>query len=147
IGEISFIWQSVAAILQLAVSLDYALFLLHSFNAYRKKLDSPYEAMKLARKRPFPAITARPSTTCLRVLALTFMEFKFGYDLGINLVKGILLSLLSVMIFLPALTLMFYHWIDKTHHKPLLPSKYNIGKHIIKLRIPMLNIVLILIVP
>ncbi|HLR51983.1 MAG TPA: MMPL family transporter [Candidatus Avamphibacillus sp.] len=147
IGEISFISQSVAPILQLAVSLDYAIFLLHSFDDYRKKLESPYEAMKLAMKRSFPAITASASTTFFGFLALTFMEFEIGADLGINLVKGILLSFLSVMIFLPALTLMFYNWMDKTHHKPLLPSKYNIGKHVLKLRIPVLIVILLLIVP
>src|SRR5690625_4839835 len=147
IGEISFISQAVAPILQLAVSLDYAIFLLHSFDDYRKKVDSPYEAMKQAMKRSFPAITASAATTFFGFLALTFMEFEIGADLGINLVKGILLSFLSVMVFLPALTLMFYHWIDKTQHKPFVPREYNIGKHITKLRIPMLLIVALLIVP
>lgn len=147
IGEISFISQSVAPILQLAVSLDYAIFLLHSFDDYRKKHESPYEAMRLAMKRSFPAITASASTTFFGFLALTFMEFEIGADLGLNLVKGILLSFLSVMVFLPALTLMCYRWVDKTRHKPLLPSKYNIGKSIMKLRIPVMLIVLISIVP
>jgi len=127
IGETSFISQAVAPILQLAVSLDYAIFLLHSFDDYRKKIESPYEAMKHAMKRSFPAITASAATTFFGFLALTFMKFEIGADLGINLVKGILLSFLSVMIFLPALTIMFYHWIDRTRHKPLIPSKYNIG--------------------
>src|SRR5690625_4672985 len=120
---------------------------MHSFDDYRKKLESPEEAMKQAIKRSFPAIAASASTTFFGFMALTFMDFEIGADLGINLVKGILLSFLSVMIFLPALTLMFYHLIDNTHHRQLLPSKYNIGKHLIKLRIPMLLIVLILIIP
>lgn len=147
IGEISFISQSVAPILQLAVSLDYAIFLLHSFDDYRKQVEDPAEAMKLAMKRSFPAIAASASTTFFGFLALTFMEFEIGADLGINLVKGILLSFLSVMVFLPALTLMFYPLIDKTQHKQLVPNKFNIGKHIVKLRIPVLLVVAILIVP
>lgn len=147
IGEISFISQAVAPILQLAVSLDYAIFLLHSFDDYRNRMDSPKEAMKLAMKRSFPAIAASASTTFFGFLALTFMEFEIGADLGLNLVKGILLSFLSVMILLPALTLMFYRWIDKTHHKQWLPTKYSIGKYFLKLRIPALVLVAMIIIP
>src|SRR5690625_6053720 len=88
VGEISFISQSVAPILQLAVSLDYAIFLLHSFDDYRKTTESPHEAMKLAMKRSFPAITASAATTFFGFLALTFMNFEIGADLGINLVIG-----------------------------------------------------------
>ncbi|ALX49590.1 efflux RND transporter permease subunit [Lentibacillus amyloliquefaciens] len=147
VGEISFITQAVAPILQLAVSLDYAIFLLHSFDDYRKETEDPTEAMKRAMKRSFPAIAASASTTVFGFTALMFMEFGLGADLGLNLVKGILLSFISVMIFLPALTLMFYKWIDKTQHRPFMPSIYRIGKHVMKLRIPVLLVVLILIVP
>src|SRR5690606_18449992 len=115
------------------VSLDYAIFLLHSFDDYRKRLESPEKAMQLAMKRSFPAIAASASTTFFGFMALTLMDFEIGADLGLNLVKGILLSFLSVMIFLPALTLMFYRYIDKTQHRQWLPSKYKMGKHIIKL--------------
>lgn len=147
VGEISFISQSVAPILQLAVSLDYAIFLLHRFEDFRQEIDDPTEAMKRAIKKSFPAITASAATTFFGFMALTFMNFEIGADLGINLVKGILLSFLSVMIFLPALTLMFYKFIDKTQHKPFLPSKYNVGSFFVKFRIPMLIIIAILIVP
>ena len=147
IGEISFVTQAVAPILQLAVSLDYAIFLLHSFDDYRKETENPTEAMKLAMKRSFPAIAASASTTFFGFTALTFMEFGLGADLGLNLVKGILLSFISVMVFLPALTLMLYKWIDKTQHRPFMPSVYRVGKHVMKLRVPVLLVVLILIVP
>src|SRR5699024_1509005 len=80
-------------------------------------------------------------------IALSFMNFEIGSDLGINLVKGIALSFISVMVFLPALTLMFYRWIDKTEHKPFVPSFKNIGKRVVKLKVPTLLLVLILIVP
>lgn len=147
IGEVSFVTQSVAPILQLAVSLDYAIFLLHSFSDFRKKVADPKEAMKLAMKRSFPAIVASASTTFFGFTALTFMNFEIGSDLGLNLVKGIVLSFISVMVFLPALTLMFYHWVDKTQHKAFLPSFKNIGDRVVKLKVPSLLVVLILIVP
>jgi len=147
IGEVSFITQSVAPILQLAVSLDYAIFLLHSFSDYRQKNAEPEEAMRLAMKKSFPAIAASAATTFFGFMALTFMNFEIGSDLGVNLVKGIVLSFISVMVFLPALTIMFYKWIDKTQHKPLLPSVKKIGNSVVKIRIPVLILVFIMIVP
>lgn len=147
LGEVSFVTQSVAPILQLAVSLDYAIFLLHSFSDYRKKIADPQEAMQLAMKKSFSAITASASTTFFGFIALSFMNFEIGSDLGINLVKGILLSFISVMVFLPALTLVFYKWIDKTQHKPLLPYIKNKGNAVMKMKIPSLLIVFLLVVP
>ncbi|WP_281659243.1 MMPL family transporter [Halobacillus sp. Cin3] len=147
IGEISFVTQSVAPILQLAVSLDYAIFLLHSFSDYRREVEDPKEAMQLAMKRSFPAIVASASTTFFGFTALTFMDFGIGADLGLNLLKGILLSFISVMVFLPALTMMFYHWIDKTQHRPFVPDFKGIGRHVMKLRLPSFILLLIIIVP
>ncbi|WP_216830302.1 efflux RND transporter permease subunit [Alkalihalobacterium elongatum] len=147
IGEISFVTQSVSPILQLAVSLDYAVFLLHSFAHYRDKTATPEEAMKLAMKNSFPAIAASAATTFFGFLALTFMQFEIGADLGVNLVKGIVLSFISVMVFLPALTVVFYKWIDKTQHKPFIPSTFSIGNGVMKVRIISLVVVFVLLVP
>lgn len=147
IGEISFISQSVVPILQLAVSLDYAIFLLHRFDDYKEEIEDPTEAMTLAIKRSFPAITASAATTFFGFMALTFMDFGIGVDLGVGLVKGILLSFISIMIFLPALTLLLYPLIEKTRHKQWIPSKYNVGKYFIKLRIPILILIAIIIIP
>lgn len=146
-GEVSFITQSVAPILQLAVSLDYAIFLLHSFADHRKKTADPHIAMQHAMKDSFSTITASASTTFFGFMALSFMQFEIGSDLGINLVKGILFSFISVMVFLPALTLLFYKWIDKTQHKPLLPSFKGIGNSVVKMKMPFLLVVFLLIVP
>lgn len=146
-GEISFISQSVAPILQLAVSLDYAIFLLHRFDDYKKEIEDPVEAMTLAIKRSFPAITASAATTFFGFMALTFMNFEIGADLGINLVKGILLSFISIMIFLPALTLLFFPLIEKTRHKQWVPNKYNLGKYVVKLKFPALILIAIIIIP
>lgn len=147
IGEVSFVTQSVAPILQLAVSLDYAVFLLHSFSDYRKQTHNPEEAMVLAMKKSFPAITASAATTFFGFIALTFMKFEIGSDLGINLVKGIVLSFISVMMFLPALTLLFYKWMDKTQHRNFVPSFAGIGNFVIKLKMPSLLLVLAILVP
>ncbi|WNF23750.1 MMPL family transporter [Mesobacillus jeotgali] len=147
IGEVSFVTQSVAPILQLAVSLDYAVFLLHSFSDYRKQTNNPEEAMGLAMKKSFPAITASAATTFFGFIALTFMKFEIGSDLGINLVKGIVLSFISVMVFLPALTLLFYRWMDKTQHRSFVPSFTGIGNFVLKFKIPSLLLVLAILVP
>ncbi len=147
IGEISYVTQSVAPILQLAVSLDYAIFLLHSFSDYRKQVSDPNKAMRLAIKQSFPAIAASASTTLFGFIALTFMDFGIGADLGLNLVKGIALSFISVIVFLPALTLMFYKWIDRTQHIPLVPNFKNIGQWVMKFKIPSFLLILLLIVP
>ncbi|GAB2532459.1 efflux RND transporter permease subunit [Gracilibacillus alcaliphilus] len=147
LGEVSFVTQSVAPILQLAVSLDYAIFLLHSFSDFRKQGQTPEAAMKSAIKQSFPAIGASASTTFFGFIALSFMEFEIGADLGINLVKGIVLSFLSVMIFLPALTLTFYKWMEKTEHKQIIPQLMGIGRHVLKFRIPVILLVFLLVVP
>ncbi|MFD1336717.1 RND family transporter [Oceanobacillus iheyensis] len=147
VGEVSFITQSVAPILQLAVSLDYAIFLLHSFQDYRNRGNKPEEAMKLAMKESFPVVSASALTTFFGFTALMFMDFGIGADLGLSLVKGILLSFISVMVFLPALTLLLYPWIDKTQHKSLIPSFKGVGKKLIKLRIPVLILIALVIVP
>ncbi|GAE94235.1 hypothetical protein JCM21714_3375 [Gracilibacillus boraciitolerans JCM 21714] len=103
--------------------------------------------MRLAMKRSFPAIAASASTTFFGFMALTFMNFEIGSDLGVNLVKGIVLSFISVMVFLPALTITFYKWIDKTEHKPIVPIFKNIGRRVLKFRIPSIILVFIIVVP
>lgn len=145
-GRISFLTQSISPILQLAVSLDYAIFLLHSFSEYRKTLQV-HEAMQRAMIRAFAAIAASAATTLFGFVALLFMRFRIGSDLGINLVKGILLSFLSVMVFLPTLTLCCYKLIDRTRHKPLLPEFKTCGKYLLKLRVPALLLIALLILP
>ncbi|MDD4334149.1 MAG: MMPL family transporter [Desulfotomaculaceae bacterium] len=145
-GEISFITQTVSPILQLAVSLDYTIFLLHSFNKYRA-FSEPREAMQLAMKRAMPTVAASAATTVIGFSALLFMRFGIGSDLGIQLVKGVVLSFLSVMIFLPALTLTGYRLIDKTRHKNIVPGCHKVGKGLMRIGIPMLILALIVIIP
>ncbi|MBM7839632.1 putative RND superfamily exporter protein [Alkalihalobacillus xiaoxiensis] len=147
LGEISFVTQSVAPILQLAVSLDYAIFLLHNFSDELKKGHSPEQAMANAMKSSFPVIFVSAVTTFFGFMSLMLMDFQIGADLGLNLVKGIVLSFISVVVLLPALTLYLYKWIEKTQHKSLIPSFSGVGGKILKFRVPALVLVFLLIVP
>lgn len=147
LGDISYIAFSIAPILQLAVSLDYAIFLLHSFRDYRETESDVVTAMRKAMKRSFPTIAASAATTFFGFMALGFMDFQIGTDLGVALVKGIVFSFLSVMIFLPAFTLLAYKWIDKSQHRPLMPRFRGIGKYLVKVRIPVFIVIIVLMVP
>ena len=147
LGEVSFIAYSVSPILQLAVSLDYAIFLLHAFAAERQRTADVEQAMACAMRRSLSTIAASATTTLFGFAALAFMQFQIGADLGINLVKGIAFSFVTVMVFLPALTLLVYRAIDKTAHRPLMPSFKNVDKALSKVRVPALVLVLALVVP
>jgi predicted RND superfamily exporter protein len=145
-GQVSFVTKAVSPILQLAVSLDYAIFLLHSFSDYRGEHE-PKEAMKLAMKKALSSVAASAATTVVGFLALVFMRFGIGYDLGINLVKGILLSFISVMTLLPAFTLASYKLIDRFKHRRLLPGFKNTGRFLLKIRIPLMLLAVIIVIP
>lgn len=145
--DVSFITQSVSPVLQMAVSLDYSIFLLNSFERFRRQTDTPEEAMRLAVKQSFASIAASAMTTLFGFLALMFMRFGIGSDLGLNLVKGIVLSYISAMVFLPALTLSMYRLIDKTEHKRIFPDCSKMGGRLVKIRVPAMLLVAILIVP
>lgn len=146
-GQVSFITNSISPILQMAVSLDYAIFLLHSFDSFRQTTDDVEEAMKKAMIRSLPSVMASALTTLFGFLALVFMRFGIGSDLGINLAKGIVMSLVSVMVFLPALTLVCYKLLDKTKHKAIMLGFSKTSKFIHWVRIPVFILVLLLVVP
>lgn len=145
--DISFMTNSISPILQLAVSLDYAVFLLHSFIDNKKKYPDVNVAMKHAMKESMSTVAASAATTLFGFLALLFMNFRIGADLGLNLAKGIVFSFASVMIFLPALTLTIYKWIDKTQHRPLMPDLSNINRVLSKVALPAVIIIVLMIVP
>ena len=146
-GGVSFLTNAVTPILQLAVSLDYAIFLLHSFARHRKTNADVTVAMREAIKESFSTVAASAATTLFGFMALLFMDFRIGADLGMSLAKGIVFSFVSVMVFLPALTICIYKTIDKTRHREFLPSFSNINKILRKIAIPAVVIVLIIIVP
>ena len=146
-GEISFVTLAAAPVLQIAVSLDYAIFLSHSFDKYKKQGLKPKAAMSLAMTESVSSIGASMLTTLFGFVALLFMNFKIGADMGISLVVGILISFISVMMFFPALLLCGNKLIEKTKHRRLTPTFQNIGKCISKIRIPIFCIILVLMVP
>lgn len=146
-GQVSFITFSVSPILQLAVSLDYAIFLLHAFADERAVQPTPERAMARAMRLSLSTIAASAVTTLFGFAALSFMQFQIGADLGVNLVKGIVFSFVTVMVFLPALTLLLYKLIDRTAHRAFLPSFRNVGAVLAKVRVPALVLVLALVVP
>ena len=146
-GQVSFVSFSVAPILQLAVSLDYAIFLLHSFGDYRKEHADPEVAMQLAIKKSVKAVAASALTTLFGFIALMFMDFGIGADLGLVLAKGIILSFASCVIFLPAFTLCCFKSIDKTRHRDFLPSFKNVNRYLSKIGIPLIIIVFLIAVP
>ena len=139
-GRISFFTFSTAAILQLAVSMDYSIFLLDTFSMYRKQGIEVKEALKLAIKRSVSSILASGATTIVGFLVLIVMEFTIGKDMGLVLSKGILTSLLTVLFLMPALILRNCSKVEKYYHKPLIPELTSVGDKMYKIR----KIVLIL---
>lgn len=146
-GEISFVTLAAAPVLQIAVSLDYAVFLSHSFTEYKRKGFMPAQAMRYAMTSSINSIGASMLTTLFGFVALLFMQFRIGADMGISLVKGILISFLCVMVFFPALLLQGNNLIEKTRHRPFIPDFSNIGKAIEKIRIPVTIILFVIMIP
>lgn len=147
LGEISFVTLAAAPILQLAVSLDYVVFLSHSFDEHKKKGLSPKEAIGEAMFSSGKSISASMLTTLFGFVALIFMKFRIGGDMGINLVKGVLLSFICAMIFLPALLFKGSRLIDKTKHRRLIPTFKTLGNKILKVHIPLAVLLIIIIIP
>lgn len=146
-GEISFVTKIAGSVLQLAVSLDYSLFLLHRFEECRKEFDNPEEAMLEALCRATPSILSSGLTTVMGFAALMAMEFGIGSDLGRVLAKGIAFSLIAVLILLPAVTLCVLKWVDRLTHRPLIPSFQFLGPLVSKIRKPVMLLFLLVLVP
>lgn len=144
-GEISTVTDSIAVVLQLALAIDYAIILLERFLEEKEHMDSE-TALKVALSKAIPEISSSSLTTVSGMLALCFMQFKIGYDMGIVLIKAILLSLISVFFFMPSLLMIFEKWIDKTMHKSLVPNVSIIGKYASKTKYIIPPIFLIVII-
>ncbi len=143
-GEISYVTLAVAPILQMAVSLDYAVFLSSSYEKHKKKAPNNGVAMIWAMQESFKSILSSALTTVFGFFALTLMNFKIGPDMGISLVKGVILSLVACMTFLPAAILLLNRLIEKTRHKKFMPSFKKAGVIATKIRIPAFIIVFII---
>ncbi|MDI9501980.1 MAG: MMPL family transporter [Tissierellia bacterium] len=146
-SEVSFLTQAVTAVLQLAVSMDYGIFLLHRYEEYRAADRAPVDAMREAIVKSASPILASSMTTVFGFLALIFMQFRIGPDLGIVLAKGVLFSLICVIFLLPVLILVFEKWVEKTRHRNFLPDFNPVAKAGAKLRLPILILVGLMIIP
>ena len=146
-GEISFVTNAAGSILQLAVSLDYSVFLFHRFLETTKTIKDPKEAMVDALTKSSSSILASGMTTVIGFLALVLMRFRIGPDLGLALAKGVGISLLTVFFFMPGLILATYPLLQKTRHRRFVPSFRKFGQLIIKIMIPASVVFLFLIVP
>ncbi len=147
LGEISFLTNSVSAVLQLAVSMDYSIFLIHAFTRYKKAGMGQTEALRAAIDEALNSIFASSLTTIVGFLVLVFMKFSIGLDMGIVLAKGIVCSLLTVVLFMPAMILRLAKWMDRTAHRPLLPEFDRLSRGIFKMRYVVLAVVAVLTVP
>ncbi len=127
LGKISFVSNSVTSILQLALSLDYAVILCNRFKEERQNLPIR-EAAIVALSKGIPEIGASSLTTIGGLVAMLFMQFRLGPDMGICLIKAILFALFAVFVFMPGLLVLFGPWMDKTKHKDFVPKIPFVGK-------------------
>lgn len=132
-GTISFMSNSIAVVLQLALAIDYAIILCHRFTA-EFETKSAREAAIIALSKAIPEISASSLTTISGLAALGFMEFRVGLDMAIVLMKSVFLSLFSVFILMPGLLVLFSNLIAKTRHGKLLPDASALGKFAVKVR-------------
>ena len=132
-GEISFVSNSVAVVLQLALAIDYAIILCHRYTEEREHLEAR-EAVVIALSKAIPEISGSSMTTLSGLGAMCFMRFGIGKDLGLVLMKAIVLSLLSVFTLMPGLLMSFSSLIDRTHHRSFVPQITGWGRLAVKTR-------------
>lgn len=132
-GEISYITKALSAVLQLAVTMDYSIFLWHSYNEQRTRCDDNKTAMAVAIKETLASVVGSSITTVAGFIALCFMSFTMGRDLGIVMAKGVLLGVLGCVTVLPALILVFDKPLQKTKHKSLIPNMGGFVKGVVRI--------------
>ena len=146
-GEISYITKALSAVLQLAVTMDYSIFLWHSYNEQRTRCDDNKAAMAVAIKETLASVVGSSITTVAGFIALCFMSFTMGRDLGIVMAKGVLLGVLGCVTVLPALILVFDKPLQKTKHKSLIPNMGGFAKGVVRIFPVFIVIFALLILP
>ena len=131
-GEISYVTQALAAVLQLAVTMDYSIFLWHSYTAAKQNHSDRKEAMAEAINETLSSVVGSSVTTVAGFVALMFMSFTLGRDLGFVMAKGVVIGVFVCVTVLPSLILVFDKAITKTSHRALLPSFDKVGRWIVK---------------
>ena len=146
-GEISFVTNAAGSVLQLAVSMDYSIFLLHRFAENRQEGGNVQDAMMKAVKQSMGSVLSSGLTTVTGFAALILMRFRIGPDMGYVMAKAIVFSLICVLCFLPALAISTYKLIDKTRHRAFWPDFHKFAKVVMKVRIPALLLATLLLIP
>lgn len=131
-GQVSYITKALAAVLQLGVTMDYSIFLWHSYKAQQKEYTDKKEAMAHAIAETISSVVGSSITTVAGFVALCFMSFTLGLDLGIVMAKGVVFGVIACVTILPSLILVFDKAIEKTTHKVILPEFKGVGKFIAK---------------
>ncbi len=142
VGEISYVTKALAAVLQLGVTMDYSIFLWHSYEESREIYDTKEEAMAKAIAATITSVVGSSITTIAGFIALCFMSFTLGLDLGVVMAKGVLLGVIGCVTILPALILGCDKAINRMRHKSLVPNTDKISKFIIK-RFPIFIVIML----
>ena len=131
LGEISYITKALSAVLQLAVTMDYSIFLWHSYSEQREIYEDRNEAMAVSIQKTLASVIGSSITTVAGFIALCFMTFTMGRDLGIVMAKGVLLGVLGCVTVLPAMILLLDKPLHRTRHKPLIPSMNRFSQAVV----------------
>ncbi len=145
LGEISYITKALSAVLQLAVTMDYSIFLWHSYNEQLTKTDDKYEAMAAAIHETLTSVIGSSITTVAGFIALCFMSFTLGRDLGLVMAKGVLLGVIGCVTILPSMILLLDKPLQKTRHRSVLPPMDGFARGATKI-FPILLILFALVV-
>lgn len=132
-GEISYITKALSAVLQLAVTMDYSIFLWHSYNEQLERSENRETAMAEAIRETLASVVGSSVTTVAGFIALCFMSFTLGKDLGIVMAKGVIFGVIGCVTVLPSLILVFDNLLSKTRHKSLIPDMKKTSGFIIKI--------------
>ena len=147
LNSISFITNNVSAVLQLAVSMDYSIFLLNAYKVEQKKETDKTVALKNALRTSIKTISASSLTTFVGFIVFVIMKFSMGFDLGIVLAKGIVCSIFSIVFFMPSLILSWMPIIEKTRHKEFLPEFEKTSKFVNKVSKGFFIFAMIILIP
>ncbi|CEQ21714.1 efflux RND transporter permease subunit [Paraclostridium sordellii] len=146
-GEISYITKALSAVLQLGVTMDYSIFLLHRYDEERDKYDSHIDAMAIAIQNTTTSIFGSSLTTIAGFLALCAMDLALGMDMGLVMAKGVLLGVICTVTVLPALILIFDKQIHKYKHRPILPTFKKSSEIVVKHYKKLVVLFLLLFIP
>ena len=147
LGEISFITKALAAVLQLAVTTDFSIFLLHRYEEEKTHQPDHEQAMATAIQQTFSSITGSSLTTIAGFLAMCTMSLTLGTDIGVVMAKGVLFGVLCTVTVLPALIMLFDKPIERFRHRTFIPKMKRLSHFIVKRRVPILIVFLILVTP